>query len=50
MAFSVDPMKAILPSASIKILKLKKKKEKKRKKENSKTLGSVKVRQLRPSQ
>lgn len=48
MAFSVDPMKAILPSASIKILKLKKKKKKK--KENSKTLGSVKVRQLRPSQ
>ena len=49
MAFSVDPMKAILPSASIKILKLKKKKKKK-KKENSKTLGSVKVTQLRPSQ
>ena len=48
MAFSVDPMKAILPSASIKILKLKKKKKKK--KENSKTLGSVKVTQLRPSQ
>ena len=46
MAFSVDPMKAILPSASIKILKLKKKKGKK----NSKTLGSVKVRQLRSSQ
>ena len=48
MAFSVDPMKAILPSASIKILKLKKKKKKK--KENSKTLGNVKVTQLRPSQ
>ena len=48
MAFSVDPMKAILPSASIKILKLKKKEKKK--KENSKTLGSVKVTQLRPSQ
>ena len=45
MAFSVDPMKAILPSASIKILKLKKKGKK-----NSKTLGSVKVGQLRSSQ